>query len=117
MRKKILAAFVLAVLLAGCLGLGSQPPKEEKTRPPGELRQATLQIDGMTCPACPETIKTALMQLKGVVDADISFEKHGGTVIYDARKITAGEISASKIFSWGVYTAEVVDDRALEEGR
>jgi copper chaperone CopZ len=108
MKNKLLLAILLMSLLTGCLG--DAPQKLEKAPPPGELRQATLKISGMTCPACPQTIKTALLQLEGVVDVEISLKDQRGTVVYDASKITAEEIATSKIFSWGVYTAEVVDD-------
>lgn len=113
MIKRTLAAVVLAALLVGCLGGGS-PTK--KAQPLEDPRQLTLKIGGMTCPACPQTIESALLQLDGVIEVEVSQERERGTVVYDASKITAEEIAKSKIFSWGVYTAEVIEDRALEGG-
>lgn len=111
MIDRTLAAVVLAALLVGCLGGKAQLGKAQSLEEP---RQLTLKIGGMTCPACPQTIESALLQLDGVAEVGISQEREIGTVVYDASKITAEEIVRSEIFSWGVYTAEVMEDRALE---
>jgi mercuric ion binding protein len=107
MRK--LAILLVVSLLSGCLSSAAQ--EEERSLPQSEnLRQATLEISGMTCPACPTTIETNLLPLEGVLKVDISLERQGGIVVYDPGKITAEEIVKADIFSWGVYSAEVVED-------
>lgn len=112
-RTAISILVVIALVLQGCI---AGETSSGTLQPSGELRKVTLKIGGMTCPACPQTIKAALLQLDGVRKVDISLEKEEGTIVYDASKITAAEIASSNIFSWGVYTARVVEDKPLEAG-
>jgi len=108
-------AFLIVVLLVmGCLS-GTQKEKEQPLPQSNNLRQATLKISGMTCPSCAKTIEANLLQLDGVLKVDISQERAGGGVVYDATKITADEIVKADIFSWGIYRAEVVEDRPFKE--
>lgn len=108
-----ITAFVAVFLLAGCLGGAASVEKGQPLPQNENLRQATLKISGMTCPACPTTIETNLLQLDGVLRVEISLERQGGIVVYDPGKITAEEIAKADIFSWGIYSAEVVEDRAV----
>jgi copper chaperone CopZ len=101
---------LLMALLGGCLGGGSVGEEAPLT---GEPRQVILKIDGMTCPGCPGTIEAALLQLEGVVKAEVSQDEGRGMVVYDGSRITASEIASAKIFTWGVYTAEVLRDEPL----
>jgi len=36
----------------------------------------TLNVSGMTCPACPITVKKALAKVPGVSKVDVRFEKN-----------------------------------------
>lgn len=47
---------------------------------------ATLDVPGMTCAACPITVKHALAKVKGVLKTDVSFEKKQALVTFDDRK-------------------------------
>ena len=38
-------------------------------------KTVTLSVPGMTCPACPITIKKALNKVQGVSKVDVSYEK------------------------------------------
>lgn len=44
---------------------------------------ATLDVPGMTCAACPVTVKHALAKVKGVLKTDVSFEKRQAVVTFD----------------------------------
>lgn len=44
---------------------------------------ATLDVPGMTCAACPVTVKHALAKVKGVLKTDVSFEKRRAVVTFD----------------------------------
>ena len=46
----------------------------------------TLNVSGMTCAACPITVKKALEKLPGVSHVDVRFEKKQVVVTYDDSK-------------------------------
>lgn len=47
------------------------------------IQTVTLSVPGMTCAACPITVKTALSKVHGVEKVVISFEKKQAVVMYD----------------------------------
>jgi len=42
-----------------------------------------MKVSGMTCGACPVSVRAALIRTKGVKSADVSAEKGAATVVYD----------------------------------
>ena len=46
----------------------------------------TLSVPGMTCSACPLTVKQALNKVPGVSKTDVSFEKKQAVVSFDDAK-------------------------------
>ena len=46
----------------------------------------TLNVSGMTCPACPITVKKALEKVPGVSKVDVRFEKKQLLVTFDDAK-------------------------------
>ncbi len=46
----------------------------------------TLAVPGMTCAACPLTVKQSLNKVKGVTKTDVSFEKRQAIVSFDNEK-------------------------------
>lgn len=46
----------------------------------------TLNVPGMTCPACPITIKKALNKVSGVSKVEVSYEKKEARVTFDDAK-------------------------------
>ena len=46
----------------------------------------TLLVPGMTCSACPLTVKQALNKVPGVSKTDVSFEKKQAVVSFDDAK-------------------------------
>ena len=46
----------------------------------------TLAVPGMTCAACPFTVKQSLSKVKGVTKTDVSFEKKQAVVSFDDAK-------------------------------
>jgi mercuric ion binding protein len=69
--KKLLAAAVLLVLATPAWAA-------DKT--------VTLSVPGMTCPACPITVKKALTKVDGVATAEVDFDKRQAVVTYDDAK-------------------------------
>ena len=51
-------------------------------------KTVTLAVPGMTCAACPITVKTALSRVSGVERTDVSFEQREAVVTYDDTKTT-----------------------------
>jgi mercuric ion binding protein len=56
-----------------------------------------LSVPSMDCPVCPITVKTALAKVKGVSQAEVSFDKRQATVTFDdAKTNTAALTQATK---------------------
>ena len=51
-------------------------------------KTVTLSVPGMTCVTCPITVKTALTQVTGVQQADVTFEKREAVVTFDDARTT-----------------------------
>src|SRR2546425_5733676 len=49
-------------------------------------KTVTLNVPGMTCPACPITIKKALNNVQGVSQVDVNYEKKQAEVTFDDTK-------------------------------
>jgi mercuric ion binding protein len=52
----------------------------------GAPQIVTLNVPGMTCPACPITIKKALEKVRGVSKVDVRYEKKQVLVTFDDAK-------------------------------
>ncbi len=46
----------------------------------------TLSVPGMTCAACPITVKAALKRVDGVSAVDVRYEERDATVTFDDEK-------------------------------
>lgn len=56
----------------------------------------TLSVPGMTCAACPITVKKALSRVEGVSKAEVTYEKREAKVTFDdARTSVQALIKAS----------------------
>lgn len=49
-------------------------------------KTVTLSVPGMTCAACPITVKLALKKVDGMTNADISYDKLEAVVTFDDAK-------------------------------
>ncbi|QDL36440.1 mercury resistance system periplasmic binding protein MerP [Rhodoferax sediminis] len=47
------------------------------------MQSVTLSVPGMTCAACPITVKHALSKVQGVTKTDVNFEKREAVVTFD----------------------------------
>ncbi len=56
------------------------------------IKLATLKIDGMTCTSCEEHVKHAGLELKGVLEVDVSYKEGMAYVKYDEKLVTIDEI-------------------------
>lgn len=67
--KRLLASFALATLAAAPVW--------------ATTKTVTLSVPGMTCAACPITVKKALNKVEGVAKTEISFERREAVVTFD----------------------------------
>lgn len=56
-------------------------------------RTVTLNVPGMTCSACPITVKKALTKVDGVGKVDVDFEKRKAVVTFDDAKTTVAALT------------------------
>lgn len=56
-------------------------------------KTVTLSVPGMTCEACPITVKKALSKVAGVQKAEVSFEKREAVVTFDDAKASADALT------------------------
>ena len=56
-------------------------------------KTVTLAVPGMTCAACPITVKTALGKVTGVEKTEVSFEKREAVVTFDDAKTTVAALT------------------------
>ncbi|CAO1665781.1 MULTISPECIES: mercury resistance system periplasmic binding protein MerP [Salinicola] len=52
------------------------------------LQTVTLSVPGMTCAACPITVKAALNKVDGVSQIDVSYPDREAVVTFDDAKTT-----------------------------
>lgn len=56
-------------------------------------KTVTLSVPGMTCAACPITVKQALSKVDGVQKAEVSFEKLEAVVMFDDAKTNVAALT------------------------
>ena len=53
----------------------------------------TLAVPGMSCAACPITVKKALTRVDGVARADVDYDKRQAVVTFDDTKIDVAKLT------------------------
>jgi len=53
----------------------------------------TLSVPGMTCAACPITVKKAISKVEGVSKTDVSFDKREAIVTFDDTKTNVQKLT------------------------
>jgi mercuric ion binding protein len=76
--KKLFAILALAVVAA---------PSWAATQ------TVTLSVPGMTCAACPITVKKALSKVEGVIKTEVAFEKREAVVTFDDAKTSVQKLT------------------------
>lgn len=80
--KKLFAVLMGAILFAGSTLLFA-----------GETRTVTLDVQNMTCAACPITVKKAIGKVPGVVSATVDYDSKSAVVTFDADKTSVEAIT------------------------
>ncbi|MCY1274639.1 mercuric transport protein periplasmic component [compost metagenome] len=57
------------------------------------VQTVTLSVPGMTCAACPITVKKALTKVEGVRQVDVSFDKREAVVTFDDAKTSVQKLT------------------------
>lgn len=78
--KKLLPIFAFATLIASPAAWAA-------------IQTVTLSVPGMTCAACPFTVKVALAKVEGVSKTDVTFEKREAIVTFDDSKTTPQQLT------------------------
>ena len=78
--KKLFAAAVVSLLTILCTSAWAAS------------KTVTLTVPGMTCAACPITIKKALTEIDGVTEAEVSFERKDAVVTFDDTKTSVSAL-------------------------
>ncbi len=76
-----------ASIIVGVVGLTSLARAGNQT--------VTLSVPGMTCAACPITIKKALQKVPGVEKVSATFEPKEAVVTFDDSKTTIDQLRAA----------------------
>lgn len=74
-----------AIVLAALLAAFSSPLLAAQ-------KTVTLGVPGMTCGACPITVKKAISRVDGVSRAEVDFDKRQAVVTYDDTKARVDQI-------------------------
>lgn len=56
-------------------------------------RIVTLSVPGMTCAACPFTVKKALVKVTGVAEVDVNLDQREAVVTFDDTKAGVGQLT------------------------
>ncbi|HHY50979.1 MAG TPA: mercury resistance system periplasmic binding protein MerP [Alphaproteobacteria bacterium] len=57
------------------------------------IQTITLAVPGMTCAACPITVKKVLSKVEGVSQVDVSFDKREAVVTFDDAKTSVRKLT------------------------
>jgi mercuric ion binding protein len=79
---------LVALMLVGIVAVSSAPVW-------AAMRTVTLSVPGMTCAACPITVKKALVRVDGVVKAEIDFGRRLAMVTFDDARVDVAALTAA----------------------
>ncbi len=85
------ALAVLALIVSPWL-LAAPDAKPQGVVAAAEARQVMLDVRGMTCAGCVATVRQALKQRDGVLDAHVTYEPARAVVRYDPARVTMAEL-------------------------
>jgi mercuric ion binding protein len=73
--------FLIAMLAASAAAVHAAP------------QTVTLDVPGMTCAACPITVKKAISKVDGVSKVDVSYEKRQAVVTFDDARASVQKLT------------------------
>ena len=69
--------------------------QEGASATPASFRQVVLTVNGMSCAACPKTVKTALEGVDGVYSAEATLKPPEAVVRFDPDKVSVGDLTTA----------------------
>ena len=60
---------------------------------PASFQQVVLDVEGMTCRACPKTVSTALEDIEGVYSVDATYEPPEAVVRFDPHRTSVDDLT------------------------
>ena len=78
------AAFVAGLFFARW---SARLPERPASEAPAATAVMSLQVEGMTCEACAEAVRQALLKLPAVQEVRVSLEESRVEVVYDAARM------------------------------
>jgi len=60
---------------------------------PASFRQVVLEVEGMTCAACPNTVKTALKGVDGVYSVEATLKPPKAVVRFDPKTVSVNDLT------------------------
>lgn len=94
--RVIVGSVALALLLTGSALTGCRRDSRAATSSAEDTvptRTVTVPVNGMICQICAGSVKSALKNVDGVHDAEISLEKRNAVIHYDERKVSVGQLT------------------------
>lgn len=77
------------------LGLSSLAALSLPTAQAAESVTVVLDVPGMTCNVCPITIRKALEQVPGVIEAKSDYESKSASVVFDPAQTDVAALTAA----------------------
>lgn len=88
--KKLSFLILLALLIGACNNTQKADETDhakEEAAVPAKIQYAVIEVSGMHCNGCVNTVTTKLTELDGVETADVSLENEQAIVKFDANKL------------------------------
>lgn len=68
-------------------------PRSQASSTPASFQQVVLEVEGMTCQACPKTVSTALKDIEGVYSVDATYTPPEAVVRFDPNKTSVNDLT------------------------
>ena len=89
--KNVLLIALLSVLFISC-GNNEEATTENTEQVSQELIEQTINVNGMTCEGCENSIEKSINKLEGIASVEASHTDSLVTISFDASKSTMTEI-------------------------
>lgn len=90
--KKVFSVLIVYLILTSC---SSKQPRVEKESTSAQLVEMELEIKGMHCDDCENSIQTGVRELPGVDSISANYEDSIAYVRFDSTKTNLKEIAAA----------------------
>jgi copper chaperone len=94
--KRIAIVIMLAVIIAAC-GNNTSPEEKTKAAKQAAVEVVVMDISGMHCDGCVNTITGVLTEFDGVGDVKVSLEYEQAKVKFDPEEISAEELKEAVV--------------------